>query len=175
MERDGSPDESCSPGGGRCDAPGSGGDAISPCGPTPASPPSTAVSRGPPRDQVWVGAGLPDLAGAILLLEDLRHVGLGQIDRHLTHLIRSGALDGVAAVALGPFEGFRGYTDGGWTVADVLRDRLGDLGVPVLGGLELGHQVVGPDGTPDQFAATLGAIADLDTYGGTLTVGPCVR
>ena len=104
-----------------------------------------------------------------------RHVGIGQIDRHLTHLIRSGAMDGVAAIALGSFEGFRGYTDRGWTVTDVLRDRLGALGVPVLGGLGLGHHVLGPDGNPDQFAATLGARADLDTERGTLTVGPCVR
>jgi muramoyltetrapeptide carboxypeptidase len=120
----------------------------------------------------WIGAGLPDLAGAIVLLEDLRHAGIGQIDRHLTHLIRSGALDGVAAIALGSFEGFDGYTDRGWSVTDVLRDRLGDLGVPVLGGLDLGHHLVGPDGDPDQSAATLGASADLDTDRGTLTVGP---
>ena len=123
----------------------------------------------------WIGAGLPHLAGTIVLLEDLRHVGIGQIDRHLTHMIRAGALDGVAAIALGSFEGFRGYTDRGWSVTDVLRDRLGGLGVPVLGGLDLGHHVVGPDGTPDQCAATLGASADLDTHRGTLTVGPCVR
>lgn len=123
----------------------------------------------------WIGAGLPDLDGAIVLLEDLRHVGIGQIDRHLTHLIESGALDGVAGIALGSFEGFHGYTDRGWSVTDVLRDRLGALGVPVLGGLDLGHHVVGPDGNPDQSAATLGASADLDTHRGTLTVGPCVR
>ena len=122
----------------------------------------------------WVGAGL-DLAGAIVLLEDLRHVGIGQVDRHLTHLIRSGALDGIAAVALGSFEGFRGYEDRGWTVVDVVGDRLGGLGVPVLGGLPIGHDLVGADGGPDQFAVALGASATLDTVAGTLTVGPCVR
>lgn len=123
----------------------------------------------------WVGAGLADLAGAIVLLEDLRHVGIGQVDRHLTHLIRSGALDGIAGVALGSFEGFRGYEDRGWTVTDVLRDRLGGLGVPVLGGLDIGHDIVGSSGGPDQFAVALGADATLDTSAGTLTVGSCVE
>ena len=122
-----------------------------------------------------VGAGLPDLTGAILLIEDLRHVGIGQVDRNLTQLIRSGSLDGIAAVALGSFEGFDGYTDRGWTVIDVLSDRLGPLGVPVLGGLGLGHDLLGRDDEPDQHAATLGAVATLDTAAGTLTVGPCVR
>ena len=123
----------------------------------------------------WVGVAPGDLSGAVVLLEDRRHVGLGQVDRNLTQLIRSGTLDGVAAVALGSFEGFRGYTDGGWSVVDVLSDRLGELGIPVLGGLDLGHDVVGSDGLPDQFAATLGAPASLDADAGTLTVGPCVR
>jgi muramoyltetrapeptide carboxypeptidase len=123
----------------------------------------------------WVGAGLVDLAGAIVLLEDLRHVGIGQVDRHLTHLIRSGMLDGIAAIALGSFEGFRGRDDRGWTVLDVLGDRLGNLEVPVLGGLDIGHDLVGADGGPDQFAVTLGASATLDTATGTLTVGPCAR
>lgn len=122
-----------------------------------------------------VGAGLEGLAGAIVLLEDLRHVGIGQVDRNLTQLIRSGALDGIAGIALGSFEGFRGYNDHGWTVVDVLRERLTGLGVPVLGGLDIGHDRTGPDGRPDQFAVTLGATANLDTSAGTLTVGPCVR
>ena len=47
--------------------------------------------------------------------------------------------------------------------------------MPVLGGLELGHGGKGTDGTPDQYAAALGATAVLDTSAGTLTVGPCVR
>ena len=122
-----------------------------------------------------VGAGLPDMSGAILLLEDRRHVGLGQVDRNLTQLIASGALDGVVGVALGSFEGFRGYTDAGWSVIDVIADRLAALGVPVLGGLDLGHDVVGGDGAPDQYAATLGAVATLDTDAAALTVGACVR
>jgi muramoyltetrapeptide carboxypeptidase len=122
-----------------------------------------------------VGVRLPSLAGAILFLEEFRMIGLGQVDRQLTQLIRSGVLDGVHGVALGLFTGFDGYTDRGWDLLDVLRDRLGPLGVPVLGGLMAGHGGVGVDGGPDQDAVAIGAPAVLDTAAGTLTVGPCVR
>ena len=122
-----------------------------------------------------IGVRLPSLRGAILFLEDRRTIGLGQVDRQLTHLLRSGALDEVAGVALGLFTEFDGYEDRGWELLDVLHDRLGGLGVPVLGGLELGHGGVGADGGPDQAAVTLGPVATLDADAGTLTVGPCVR
>ncbi len=120
-----------------------------------------------------VGAGLPDLAGAIVFLEDLRHVGIGQVDRNLTQLIRSGSFDGIAGVALGLFDGFEGYVDAGWSVLDVFADRLGGLGVPVLGGLKVGHGGVDAEGRPDQRALVLGAPARLDAVAGTLQVGAC--
>jgi muramoyltetrapeptide carboxypeptidase len=122
-----------------------------------------------------VGCGLPDLEGAILLIEDLRHVGLGQVERNLTQLRRSGALDAIAGVAVGLFDDFRGYVDAGWNVVNVLQDRLCDLGVPVLGGLDIGHGGVGVDGQPDQWCVSLGAEAELDADAGTLTVEHCVR
>lgn len=122
-----------------------------------------------------IGVRTPSLAGAILFLEDQRVVGLGTIDRQLTQLIRSGALDGIVGVALGSFEGFRDYADRGWTLTDVVADRLGRLGVPVLGGLSVGHDLVGRDGTPDQMALPLGSLATLDTEDGTLTLDPVVR
>lgn len=122
-----------------------------------------------------VGVRVPSMDGAILLLEDQRVVGLGTIDRQLTQLLASGTLDGVAGVALGSFEGFRGYSDRGWTLIDVLADRLGALGVPVLGGLPVGHDLVGADGNPDQMAVPLGSLATIDTVDGTLTVEPVVR
>lgn len=112
-----------------------------------------------------VGAGLPDLAGAIVLLETQRTIGLGQIDRHITQLTRSGALDNIHAIALGRFPGFEDYTDRGWNLVDVLRDRFTPLGVPILGGLELGHD-------PDPHAVALGTTAELDTASGTLTLAP---
>ncbi len=53
----------------------------------------------------------------------------------------------------------------GWdtTVVDVLTDRLGDLGVPVLGGLPIGHG-------PGQLTVPVGTPAVLDATTGTLTV-----
>jgi muramoyltetrapeptide carboxypeptidase len=116
----------------------------------------------------FVGAGLPDFKGAIVLLEDERTRGLGQVDRELTQLRRSGALDGIAALALGSCPGFEGYEDRGWTLLDVLQDRLCDLGVPVLGGLDVGH-------VPDPIAFPLGPDALLDATTGTLAIQSCVE
>ena len=55
------------------------------------------------------------------------------------------------------------------------RDRLGTLGVPVLGGLFAGHDLRGADGENDQLALPLGTEATLDTEAGTLVAGPVVH
>jgi muramoyltetrapeptide carboxypeptidase len=115
-----------------------------------------------------VGLGLPSLEGTILLLEDKRTVGLGVVDRALTQLLRSGALQGVRAVALGRFAGFEEYVDRGWTVVDVLQDRLTQLDVPLLGGLQFGSG-------PGAAAIPVGTTATIDTAVGTLTIDPAVR
>jgi muramoyltetrapeptide carboxypeptidase len=122
-----------------------------------------------------VGVRLPDLEGAILFLEAQREIGLGLVDRQLTQLVRSKALDGVAGIALGSFQGFAGYADRGWTILDVLHDRLGSLGVPVLGGIFAGHELAGADGGPDQSALPLGTMAVLDADQGSLALEPCVH
>jgi muramoyltetrapeptide carboxypeptidase len=111
----------------------------------------------------FVCAGLPSLDGAILLLEAERTIGLGQVDRQLTHLIRSNSLRGLQGVVVGRFIGFDDYSDRGWTLHDVLNDRLGQLGVPVLGGIEVGHG-------HDPLAVTVGTSAVIDVEAGTLTV-----
>ena len=117
------------------------------------------------------GAGLPSFDGSIMLLEDKRDIGLGRVDRQLTQLRDAGALDGVAGIALGLFTGFEGYQDRGWTLVDVLNDQLGSLGVPVLGGLVVGHNGTDHLGRPDQSCAPLGPSATLDTTARTLTCG----
>ncbi|MFY1681191.1 S66 peptidase family protein [Micromonospora sp. WMMD730] len=108
---------------------------------------------------------MPDLTGAVLLVEEVQEPPY-KVDRMLTHLRRAGVLDGLAGVAVGQF------TDcaDGWdtTVVDVLTDRLGDLGVPVLGGLPIGHG-------PGQLSVPVGTSATLDATAGTLTVAPAVR
>ncbi|MBM2615519.1 hypothetical protein JIG36_08065 [Actinoplanes sp. LDG1-06] len=111
--------------------------------------------------RAMVGAGLPRLDGAIVLIDDVRVKGLGQVDRQLTHLRVAGALDAVRGIAVGRFPGYEGYADRGWTLLDVLRDQLSPLGVPVLGGLPLGP---GEGAQP----VWLGCPTVLDATAGTL-------
>jgi muramoyltetrapeptide carboxypeptidase len=108
---------------------------------------------------------MPDLTGAVLLVEEVQEPPY-KVDRMLTHLRRCGALDGIAGVAVGQFT----ECADGWdtTVVDVLTERLGDLGVPVLGGLPVGHGV-------GQLTVPVGTSAVLDADAGTLTVSPAVR
>nr|WP_121161807.1 LD-carboxypeptidase [Micromonospora pisi] len=107
---------------------------------------------------------MPDLTGSILLIEDVGEPPY-KVDRMLTQLRRTGVLAGVAGVAVGQFTNCADN----WavSVADVLADRLGDLGVPVLGGLPIGHG----DG---QLTVGVGTSATLDATAGTLTVSPAV-
>src|SRR5215467_10979443 len=105
---------------------------------------------------------MPDLHGAILLIEDVDEPPY-KVDRMLTQLRRSGALDGIVGVAVGQFT----RCSDGWqtTIVDVLLDRLGDLGVPMLGGLPIGHG-------RDQLSVPVGVPATLDAAAGTLTASP---
>ncbi len=120
-----------------------------------------------------VGVRMPSLRGAIVFIEHHRR-GLGTVDRYLTQLTRSGALDGIAGIALGSFECFRDFSDRGWNIADVLNDRLGALNVPVLGGIYAGHDLLCRRRDHDQYNIPLGSIATLDAGEGTLTVEPVV-
>jgi muramoyltetrapeptide carboxypeptidase len=105
------------------------------------------------------GWGLPDLNGAILLLEAVA-MPIGQIDRQLTLLVKGGHLAGVAGIALGQLTGFD--LDRRPSVVDLLRDHLGRLSVPILGGLPLGHGAR-PEVVP------VGAMAVLDADAGILS------
>ena len=119
-----------------------------------------------------VGVNMPSLRGAILFLE-FHRAGLGTVDRYLTQLLESGALEGVVGVVLGSFERARGTVDRGWSMIDVLHDRLGRLNVPILGGIPAGHNVLtsslsdAPDGF-DQVCLPLGSMATIDADEGTL-------
>lgn len=104
---------------------------------------------------------LPDLRGAILLLEDTDESAYSY-DRMLTHLTRAGALRRIAGVAIGQFTNAP-VVSGQWTAAQAVLDRVGSLGVPVLGGLRIGHG-------NGQLTVPLGARATIDTTAGTLTV-----
>jgi len=117
---------------------------------------------------------LPDLRGAILVLEDVGEAPY-RIERMLTHWRLSGALQQLAGIGLGHF------TDCDDAAADqaacteqaldrfsleqVLRERTADLGVPVVSGLPVGH-VAGNAALP------LGAWAELDADRGRLRMLP---
>ncbi|MGA8114882.1 MAG: LD-carboxypeptidase [Actinocatenispora sp.] len=105
----------------------------------------------------------PDTSGAILLIEDIAEPPY-KVDRMLTHLSRAGLLTGVAGVAVGQFTDCVGERP---SVLDVLAERLHPLGVPVLGGLPLGHGTI-------RQTVPLGTRATLDADAGTLTVAAAV-
>jgi muramoyltetrapeptide carboxypeptidase len=106
----------------------------------------------------------PDLAGAILVIEDVDEPPY-KVDRMLTHLRRAGLLTGVAGIAVGQFTRCTDAWD--IPVADVLAERLTNLGVPVLGGLPIGHGYA-------QLTIPVGVPATLDVTTGTLTIQPAV-
>ncbi|MGQ0846453.1 MAG: S66 peptidase family protein [Sporichthyaceae bacterium] len=103
--------------------------------------------------------GTPDAfaaPGGVLLLEDVNEEPY-RLDRALTQLLRSGALDGLAAVVCGD-----------WTacgpdeaVDALLAERLGPLGIPVLAGFPVGHgpvQTTFPLGVEVVVDATAGVV-----------------
>lgn len=110
-------------------------------------------------------ADFPDLAGVLLLLEDVGEEPY-RVDRMLTHLRRSGALSSLAGVVVGQFTSCDGR-DGTQSVVDVVGERVSDLGVPVLGGLPIGHGA-------GQRPVPLGVPASIDVAAGTLTASPMV-
>jgi muramoyltetrapeptide carboxypeptidase len=111
-------------------------------------------------------AFMPDLRGAILAIEEVGERPY-RIDRALTQLLDSGALRGVAGVAIGQLHGCvepEGGGSRGWSAAEVVEDRLARLGVPVLVGLPFGHE-------PKRNAALpFGVQARLDAEQGSLEV-----
>jgi muramoyltetrapeptide carboxypeptidase len=85
-----------------------------------------------------------DLEGAIFFFEE---VGASpqRIDRHLLHFQQAGKLRNVAGVVIGELAGcgWDEYAGPDWprarTLDEVLEERLGALGVPVLYGFPVGH------------------------------------
>ena len=104
---------------------------------------------------------LPPLAGCVLVLEDVGEEPY-RVDRMLTQWRTSGVLRGIAGVGCGRFRWKEDdILPGDFSMEEVLRDRLGDLGVPVVGQLPVGH------GQPN-LALPLGRLARLDGERGVL-------
>jgi len=113
-----------------------------------------------------VGWACPSFEDSILLIEAV-DTFIGQIDSTLTQLRRAGSLDGLKGVAVGQFIRSAEPTPGKWSVIDVLYDQFGGLGVPILGGLPIGHG-------PHPPTIPLGTMATLDTATRTLSIEPGV-
>jgi muramoyltetrapeptide carboxypeptidase len=97
------------------------------------------------------------LAGVILAIEDVTEAPY-RIDRMLTQWRASGALKSVIGIAIGRFsqcEAGEGVPS--LTVSEVLRDRLGDLGIPIVAELPFGH-----DGCNAALPVGVPAILDGD-------------
>ena len=107
----------------------------------------------------------PDFRGRILFMEDVGEAPY-RLDRLLTHLHAAGVLAQVAGVAVGVCHNCldpRATVGGEYrqSVADVLRERLSPLRVPVVVGLPFGH-------VPHNATLPVGGHALLDARGGDL-------
>ncbi len=92
----------------------------------------------------------PKLAGALLFIEDVGEKPY-RLDRYLTQLRLSGALDHVVGVAVGQLTD---CMDPDLQGAEVVRELVGALGVPAIEGIAAGHE-------PMNLAMPLGLVATL--------------
>jgi muramoyltetrapeptide carboxypeptidase len=101
-----------------------------------------------------------DYSGKIIFLEEFIEEPY-RIDRMLTQMIQAGKFEDAAGIALGVFKlcepnktnpSFKGS----FSLMEVLKDRLGNLGIPVIYGLSIGHVV-------DKFTLPVGVKAELNT------------
>jgi muramoyltetrapeptide carboxypeptidase len=106
---------------------------------------------------------LPDIDGVILAFEDVTEAPY-RIDRMLTQWRMSGALSNVRGIALGSFSRCEAPPNvPSFSVEEVLGDRLGDLGIPVVSDLPFGHD--GPNA-----ALPVGVKVTLDAEQGILDI-----
>lgn len=102
---------------------------------------------------------LKNLKGKILFMEDIDERPY-RIDRMLTQMLQSHDFTQLAGIALGVFEDCNPKTDeNSLSLIECLKDRLGNLGIPVIYGLSFGH-------ISHQFTLPMGIEARLDTEGG---------
>ena len=104
---------------------------------------------------------LRNIKNKILFMEDVGEQPY-RIDRMLTQLRQSIDLRQLAGIALGIFEDCNPKDSNSQSLTGVLKDRLGDLGIPVIYGLSFGH-------IRDQFTLPVGIEAELDTENAAIT------
>jgi muramoyltetrapeptide carboxypeptidase len=104
---------------------------------------------------------LRNTKGKLLFIEDVNEQPY-RIDRMLTQLRQTVDMRQLAGIALGIFEGCNPKDSDSQSLIAVLKDRLGDLRVPVVYGLSFGH-------IRDQFTLPIGIEAELDADKATMT------
>ena len=104
----------------------------------------------------------PNFTGAILALEDVTEYPY-RIDRMLTQWRMMGIFEQVKGIAIGRFSRCEPYPGtSSWTVTEVLRDRLEDLGIPLIYDLPFGHDGVNaalPVGQPVHLDGDTGVLS----------------
>jgi muramoyltetrapeptide carboxypeptidase len=106
---------------------------------------------------------LPPLDGAVLLLEDVGERPY-RLDRMWTHLALAGIFDRVRGLALGEFTGCDEPGES-YGSADVLGTLVGELGLPCVSDLPIGHGEVNvpvPLGCRVRLDANAGALEFLE-------------
>lgn len=101
-----------------------------------------------------------DFSGKIIFLEEFLEEPY-RVDRMLTQMIQAGKFESAAGIALGVFKlcepnKTNPSFNGSFSLMEVLKDRLGNLGIPVLYGLSFGH-------VADKFTLPFGIKAELNT------------
>jgi len=104
---------------------------------------------------------LPSWRGCLVLLEEIDERPY-RLDRCLHQLVAAGALDGVLGIVLGQLTRCS-EAKGAYTALELLAPTLARLGVPVLTGVDVGHE-------PSSRAIMLGAMGTLDVAGAVLEV-----
>ena len=108
----------------------------------------------------------PNLTDVILAFEDVGEAPY-RLDRMLTQWRSTGRLQQVKGIALGRFSGWHSAQLGPTlSVAEVMSDRLLDLGIPVVSELPFGHDGANaalPVGLPVQLNAKAGTLTWLDS------------
>ncbi len=104
----------------------------------------------------------PDLTNTILAFEDVNEEPY-RLDRMLTHWRMVGAFKGVRGIALGRFSSCEAQRNSNrFSVEEVFRNRLEDLGIPIVSNLPFGHEGV-------NAILPVGQTVDLDGDQGILS------
>lgn len=102
----------------------------------------------------------PNFENAILFLEEIKEEPY-RIDGMLTHLWLAGRLQKLAGIAFGKFTDCDSLSGNSFSIEEIIAHRCGDLKIPVVRGLMIGH-------VKDQTTVPLGAFAELDADAGSI-------